>query len=69
MMKLYVWEDFACDWTCGLTFAIARTKQEAIETIIADYGKEGRRELENTRPRVYTLKRKSPIAFAVSGGG
>lgn len=33
MKKLYLWEDVFCSYTCGAAFAIADSKEEAIELI------------------------------------
>lgn len=31
--KLYIWRDIRIDYTAGIGFAVARTKEEAIEAI------------------------------------
>jgi len=37
-MKLYVWTNFAPDYTCGLAFAIADSVEEAKALVIDDLG-------------------------------
>lgn len=67
-MKLYVWEDVLCEWACGMAFAIAESKKQAIETL----GKEGQYiadELNSIEPKVFKLDRKTPISFYIHGGG
>ena len=71
-IKLFVWDspDFTTDWTSGIAFALARTKDEAISLIMADYGDgygadRARRELEATDPEVY----EGPMGSVTFGGG
>ena len=35
-LKLYVWDEFRCDYTCGLAFAIAETVEEDSKPVVAD---------------------------------
>lgn len=32
-MKIYVWDDFGCDYTCGIAVCIASSLEEAFEII------------------------------------
>ena len=32
-LKLFIWRGIRCDYTCGIGFAVAATKEEAIESI------------------------------------
>ena len=74
-MKLYVWEDVLCDWTCGIAFALANSKEEAIE-LVSDYYNEdfgwtkeaGNYEVPcftKDKPKVYDV----PVGYAIWGGG
>jgi hypothetical protein len=67
-LKLYVWEEVLCDYTCGIAFALAETKEEALELIdkSREWGKPSD-ELKNIEPKVYATTEK--IAYAISGGG
>lgn len=68
-MKLYVWENVSCDWTCGMAVAVARSKAEAIDAVMKIYPY-GREELETSKPTVVDVgKVKRPRAWHVSGGG
>lgn len=68
-MKLYVWDDVFCDWTCGMAFAVASSKEEAIK-IIANGQAPYREELQAIEPSVYKVEgRKTPIGFYSAGGG
>jgi len=31
--QLYIWDGIRCDYSCGIAFAVGRTKEEAIEAI------------------------------------
>lgn len=64
-MKLYVWEEYAYDWSSGLAIAIAENPEQARDMIAERQGWRAE-ELKNS-PDVYELD--SPIAFAVCGGG
>jgi hypothetical protein len=37
-LKLYVWEDVLCDYTCGVMFALAESVEQAREVIRAEAG-------------------------------
>jgi len=74
--KLFVWTDVFCDWTCGLAFAIARSREEAIEILKEKYPELKiiglREELENSEPDIYELPGlkwlERPAAYLVYGG-
>lgn len=67
-LKLFVWEEFAPDYTNGLAFAIAETEKEAHDMVAAKYLAEKRPWIpSNFGPvEVYELGK---IAFSVTGGG
>lgn len=79
-MNLYVWEGILADYTAGLAFAIANSKEEAIDVLVqnniekyhnpCNYNAEiMRRELSQNPPKIYNLTLLSePIAFYVEGG-
>lgn len=72
-LKLYVWEDVLCDYTCGMAFAIAHNREEA--GLLATkhlFGPDHKTDhvcydLYNKVPDEYDLD--TPIGFAVYGGG
>ena len=64
-LKLFVWDDYARDYTSGLAVALAYDSDEARDLIVKEHGWRCV-ELANT-PEVYELDK--PIAFYVSGGG
>jgi hypothetical protein len=70
-LKLYVWEDVLCDWTCGIAFALASSEAEARRLINVELGNrnsEGVIEDGTSdwgRPKVYTTR----VAYAIYGGG
>jgi hypothetical protein len=71
-MKLFVWKDVFCDYTCGIAFAVAKNKEEAIELIMTEYEKDipgvrKWRSLKNEEPEVHDLT--IPYGTYVSGSG
>lgn len=69
-MKLYVWEGVLRDYTPGMAVALAENIREARESVCAKlHGDEARSEIRNTDPTIIDARRKTPIAFTVSGGG
>lgn len=64
-LKLFVWEDSFCDYTCGLGFAIAKDAEEARD-ILAEKLNYRHPDFAN-KPDVYSLKK--AIGFIASGGG
>ena len=74
-LKLFVWEDVLTDYTDGVMFALAKSKEEAI-ALILNKAKECPRmrvnvvpwmeeELELNKPKVY----ENPVGFFLLGGG
>lgn len=63
-LKLYVWEDMSCDYTCGIAVALAHSVEEARKLIMAQHNEHLEPQLRR-EPDVYT----TPCAFYVSGGG
>ena len=66
-LKLYVWENVLCDYTCGVMFSLARSEEEARELIQAAVGYDSdyvKQDLQQT-PQVYD----DLVGFAVYGGG
>ena len=71
-LKLFVWENVFWDYTPGLCFAIAKSRQEAIDLICSldhptfIYNMD---DLETKKPAVYEINTIQPLAYAVFGGG
>lgn len=63
-LKLYVWENYGCDYTCGIAFALAESEEEARKLIHESDRFVDERTLSNP-PKVFTDK----ISFGVWGGG
>jgi len=63
-LKLYVWEDVLCDYTCGVIFALAETLDEAKELVNeeSEYNLDWEMEKE---PKIIENK----FAFSLWGGG
>jgi hypothetical protein len=69
-LKLYVWEDVFCDYTCGMAMAIAESKKEAIKLItknMENWETSKIRELEKNEPNIHELDEKP--SYYVTGGG
>ena len=65
-MRLFVWPEFACDYTCGLAVAVAATERDAQRLIEQDLGEWP----TNPGPvEEYPFPIDKPIAFVVTGGG
>lgn len=64
-MKLYVWENVLCDWTCGIIFATANSVEEAREIVLKEQDLPSIREAINDEPAIYL----NPVAFINWGGG
>jgi len=66
-LKLFVWHDVLCDYTCGVMFALAHDVDEAREAVLAHSELQGMRVTQdiNKEPKVYD----TPAGFAVWGGG
>ena len=63
-MKLFVWTNFAPDYTKGLAFAIAANLADAIALIIEKHGYN-----PSEWGTLETLPLDTPVARSVSGGG
>jgi len=66
-MKLYIWKEVLCDYTCGIAFAMANSLEEAKQVIrdsVDEYYC-----VDDTvfykEPEVYEI----PYGFAIWGGG
>lgn len=74
-MKLFVWERVFCDYSCGIAFALANTKEEAIELIANSYEEDTEswfykdivRKLTETEPNIHNIGEN--IGYMVKGGG
>lgn len=67
-MKLYIWKEVFSDWTDGIAFAMANSKEEAIELIVKNvWWNESTTHayLDNKEPEIY----ETPYGFAIWGGG
>ena len=67
-MRLYVWEDVLCDYTCGAVFALAHNVDEARKVVLEKcgvYGDEAIRRAMSTEP----TECNKPEGFFVWGGG
>ena len=62
-MRLFVWEDFAPDYSSGLACAVAETVQEAQMLIVNELGYSP---VDWGSASEYPLTK--PVAFATSGG-
>lgn len=61
-LKLFVWKDVLCDWSCGMVCVLAHNVEEARKLYYATSYENG--ELDD-EPEVVT----EPKAFSVYGGG
>jgi len=63
-LKLFLWEDVLCDYTCGVIFALAETLDEAKELVNkeSDYNVDWAMKKE---PRIIENK----FGFSLWGGG
>jgi len=62
-LKLYVWENVLCDWTCGIMFALAYDVKQARKLI-----RERRSDLSSKELDLAPQVIKTPKGFAISGG-
>ena len=68
-LKLYVWEDVLCEYTCGMIVALAHNKEEAIDLVNAQYDEDlGFQPSENWAAKPCRVVER-PAAFYVHGGG
>lgn len=65
-LKLFIWHEVFCDYTCGIAFAIAETKEEAI-TLITKEQEYNKNELEQKEPEVHPIDKK--YGCMIWGGG
>lgn len=64
-LKLFVWTEVDCDWTCGIAFALAETAEEAREILRKMLSPHGRTWQEiDAEPEVFENK----VGFAIGGG-
>lgn len=67
-LKLFVWKDVLCDWTCGVVFALAKSEEQARQLILEDGEDWEQNVLKSSisgSPEVYD----SPKGFHIWGGG
>jgi hypothetical protein len=69
-LKLYVWEDVLCDYTCGLICILAKSEDAAWQLLketndVAHWSLTEGSSAETSHPKVYD----SPCAFVSWGGG
>lgn len=68
-LQLYVWEGIRRDYTCGIGFAVARSKEQAIEAIhkVSETWEWNAYagELLSNEPKIYD----PPYGGWISGGG
>ncbi len=63
-LKLFVWTDFAPDYTAGLAFAVAHDETAARKRIILQLGYE-----PPTWGTLHVHKLGAQVVYSVSGGG
>lgn len=66
-LKLYIWKDVLCDYSCGKIFAIADTEAEARIAVATAAQKRGRwiDDISHRTPEIH----EAPFADWVGGGG
>ena len=67
-LKLFVWKDIRCDYTCGIGFALAHDVEEArniIKEKSEDWEWEAYKGELMDKPKVYD----KPFGIWISGGG
>ena len=64
-LKLFVWEDVLCDYTCGMVCILAHNLGEALELARKKYEQYYLDDFAGKKPKIIT----EPEAFAVYGGG
>jgi len=67
-LKLYIWRDIRCDYTCGIGFAMAYSAKEARQKIAEsseDWEWPGYKYELDSKPEVH----KKPFGAWISGGG
>lgn len=63
-LRLFVWEDVLCDYTCGIAFALAYDVDEARRLVVASDRYATASDIE-AEPKVYD----APVGYAIHGGG
>lgn len=70
-MKLYIWHEVLCDYTCGIAFATAKSLAEARDAVIrsakGDWRIESYARAVSGEPEVIELDK--PFGHAIGGGG
>ena len=61
-LKVYIWDEFNTDYTCGLAVAIAYSIEEAQQLVREEYG------YEPSWGSEPTIRELEPQAHSVSGG-
>ena len=64
-LRLFVWEDVLCDYTCGVMFALAENVEQARKKILEHEDIYSNPPELLDEPKVYD----EPVGFAVWGGG
>jgi hypothetical protein len=64
-LKLYVWTGVLYDYTSGLAFALATSKEHALKLLSKDLNRDSLAELQRATPEVYT----GAHAEYIYGGG
>jgi hypothetical protein len=69
--KLYVWDNYSCDYTPGIAFAVAKNVTQARKLISEKFEEVYLRKMAleeiKGRPTVHPLDK--PLAYEVPGGG
>jgi len=63
-LKMYIWEDVLCDYSCGMIAVLAESPEHAREIVRRDYDDHIYRETYKDPIEV-----KEPTAFYAYGGG
>jgi len=64
-LKLFVWEEVLCDYTCGMICVLAFDLEQAFDLMREKYDEYYLNDLASVKPKVI----EEPEAFAVYGGG
>ena len=69
-MKIYIWENVLCDYTCGMVVVYAKSLSEAREQIGKYLESWEQEELKVKEPEIIDCKsHKKPDIFWARGGG
>ena len=69
-MKVFIWQEVLCDWTCGMIVVIADSLEDAIDKVRNEEGDFTVSEMARVKPTVIeTGQLDQPIMFCVWGGG